>query len=109
MIQKKLIDRTHTFYYQITGAKWFNRASIPFGKLEEGDMFNVYRREYTVDKNGNIKDWICDIKHGCFYDGISVESSLEALDKELDAEYTSSRWINCYGLAKPLTGNEPCV
>lgn len=108
-ITKVLIEKEHYYYYQVKGTRWFNRAAIPFGRLNAGDMFNVYRKEYQIDDKGNITKWICDIKHGCIYDGYSIERSMEALDKELEEYYSSERYISNHGVMAPLTGNEPCV
>ena len=59
-------------YCEIHGTKWINRMKLPEHKrMSKGDIFNVYRREYKTDAEGNITEWICDTKHGCEYDGKS--------------------------------------
>lgn len=75
-------------YCVVTGAKYFNRCAIPTG-LRKGDMFNVYRREYETDQQGNITRWICDVKYGCIYDGHSLASSLATCDNEIAEWYTT--------------------
>lgn len=105
-IKVTLIDREIYPYYKIEGCKWINRARIP-DKMEKGYVFSVYRREYEVDKNGNITKWIHDQKHGCEYDGKSLVSSLKKADKEIEEYY--AQYKNIYGDMKPLTGLEPCV
>lgn len=88
-------------YCEVKGTKWFNRCVFPEdGRLEKGDVFNVYRREYETDSKGNITRWICDSKFGCEYDGRSIVSSLEAFDKELDEYYTTG--AGRYSPRKPL-------
>ena len=95
-------------YCEITGTKWINRLAWPEHKrMKKGDIFNVYRREYETDSEGNITQWICDIKHGCEYDGISIESSVAACDNELGKYYTSSTYranvkVGIYDDMKPL-------
>ena len=80
-------------YCEIHGTKWINRLAWPEHKrMKKGDIFNVYLREYKTDAEGNITEWICDIKHGCEYDGKSIESSVAALDNELGEYYTSSTY-----------------
>lgn len=80
-------------YCEIHGTKWINRMKLPEHKrMSKGDIFNVYRREYKTDAEGNITEWICDTKHGCEYDGKSIESSLASLDNELGEYYTSSTY-----------------
>jgi hypothetical protein len=77
-------------YCEVSGARWFNRCTLPANRhLTKGDMFNVYRREYKTDTEGNITEWLCDTKHGCIYDGKSVSSSLAVLDNELNDYYTT--------------------
>ena len=77
-------------YCEIIGTKWFNRCKLPWGKrLAKGDVFNVYRRQFETDSEGNITRWICDVKYGCEYDGRSKETSLAALDKWLEEHYTT--------------------
>jgi hypothetical protein len=72
-------------YCEVLGTKWINRCKLPVrGKLQKGDVFNVYRIEYTEDGRGNVKDWICESKFGCEFDGVSVASSLAALDQYID-------------------------
>lgn len=77
-------------YCEVIGTKWFNRCALPAGrKMQKGDVFNIYRRQYETDSEGNIKRWICDEKHGCEYDGNSIETSLAAADMELEQRYTT--------------------
>lgn len=72
-------------YCEIKGTRWINRCSLPeHRKLQKGDVFNVYRREYETDAQGNITRWTCDRKYGCEFDGRSVETSLAALDQYID-------------------------
>jgi hypothetical protein len=88
-------------YYEITGAKYFNRCKIACGiRLRKGDVFNVYRRQFETDSEGNITRWICDVKYGCEYDGRSKETSLAALDKWLEEYYTTG--AGRYNPYKPL-------
>lgn len=88
-------------YYEVSGAKYFNRCKIACGiRLRKGDVFNVYRRQFETDSEGNITRWICDVKYGCEYDGRSIVSSLETFDKELDEYYTTG--AGRYHPYKPL-------
>lgn len=80
-------------YCEVKGTKWFNRCALPeHTKLNKGDVFNIYRREYKTDQAGNITEWICDVKHGCEYDGHSLKTSLASADADLEAYYTSSTY-----------------
>lgn len=88
-------------YCEVKGTKWFNRCALPeHKKLQKGDVFNVYRREYQTDSEGNIIRWTCDRKYGCEYDGKSLETSLQAFDKELGEYYTTG--AGRYNTCKPL-------
>ena len=63
-------------YCEIIGTKWFNRCKLPWGKrLAKGDVFNVYRIRYEEDGKGETERWIDEVKHGCEYDGVSLETS----------------------------------
>jgi hypothetical protein len=75
----------HVYHYcEVLGTKWINRCKLPWGRLRKGDIFNAYRMEYTEDGKGNVKEWTCEHKYGCEYDGVSVVSSLLALDQYID-------------------------
>ena len=101
-VKKRKEESQHGInYYEVTGAKWFNRCATPSGRnLRKGDLFNVYRREYETDQQGNITRWLCDTKHGCIYDGKSLSSSLQACDNELTEYYTTG--LGKYENAQPL-------
>ena len=72
-------------YCEVLGTKWINRCKLPYGKkMQKGDVFNVYRTEYTEDGKGNVKAWTCDRKYGCEFDGRSIETSLLALDQYIE-------------------------
>lgn len=72
-------------YCEVKGTKWFNRCALPeHRKLQKGDVFNVYRREYETDSEGNITRWTCDRKYGCEYNGQSIEGSLADLDQYIN-------------------------
>ena len=88
-------------YCEIIGTKWFNRCKLPWGKrLAKGDVFNVYLIRYEEDGKGEIKRWIDEVKHGCEYDGVSLETSLQQCDKELEEYYTTGN--GRYAPCKPL-------
>lgn len=77
-------------YCEVIGTKYFNRCKLPwFKNLKKGDIFNVYYIKYVEDGTGRVKEWIAEVKHGCEYDGVSVETSFAALDKELTEYYTN--------------------
>lgn len=46
-------------------------------------------RGYEEDGKGEIKRWTDEVKHGCEYDGVSLETSLQQCDKELEEHYTT--------------------
>ena len=106
-VKKVLLDREYYYYYQVIGCKWFNRAKVPFGKLEKGDIINIYRKEYEVNAKGDVSKWIEDSKYGCEFDGVSLESSFKKADEELEQYFTT--WPGSTYNRKPLTGLEPCV
>lgn len=95
ILRKRDESDNYANYFAVEGAKYINRANVLVHyRMRKGDIFNVYRREYEEDEKGNITNWTCDKKYGCEFDGKSIETSIESLDKELDEYYNSETFRN---------------